>query len=167
MNKLFITLLFFLLLSFDGIAQVMAGSGASYGDEIKQFAPNFRLYYFPNHKICFGPEFALFPSKKENGVSEELVEWGFSGHYIFPISEHLAFYPLVGLNYAVETISYQDVVEETTSFGANLGAGFHLEYGSYFPFVEYKYVASELAQNVISLGVLINLKKPKKEAKEH
>jgi len=160
--------LFFMCLfaafSFNSSAQFMGGIGASYGDDIQQFAPNLRLYYFPNHKICLGPELAYFPTIEEKGIKKELMEYGFSGHYIFPLSEHLAFYPLVGLNFAIETKSHQDVVEEVTSFGANLGAGFHLECGRYFPYAEYKYVASALAQNVFSIGLLINIPNPKKES---
>ncbi len=135
----------------------MAGVGASYGDDIEQYAPNIRLYYFPSHKICFGPEFALFPTVKEGQVERKLTEYGISGHYIFQLNEYIGLYPLAGLNYAIETENFQDVVEEKTAFGANLGGGFHLEFGRYFPFAEYKYVASSLSQNVISVGLLINI----------
>ena len=144
-------------------AQIMIGAGGSYGDDIQQFAPNLRIYFFPNHKICFGPEFAYFPKIKEGGIEKELTEFGISGHYIFKLSESIGFYPLVGINYAIETERELDIHEEKTSLGLNLGGGFHLEYGRFFPFAEYKYVTSDLAQSVFSIGVLFNISKTEKE----
>ncbi len=162
--KIALPILFCLGFTQSSNAQFMLGAGGSYGDDIQQFAPNIRVYFFPNHKICLGPEFAYFPKIKEGALERELVEYGFSGHYIFKLSESIGFYPLLGINYAIETEKELDIHEEKTSLGLNLGAGFHLEYGRYFPFAEYKYVASDLAQSVFSIGVLFNLsKKEKKE----
>lgn len=144
-------------------AQIAAGFGASYGTDIQQYAPNFRVYYFPNDRICLGPEYAYFPKIKEGKLERELVEYGFSGHYIFNLSESIGFYPLIGINYAIETERELDTHHEKTSLGLNLGAGFHLEYGRYLPFIEYKYVASNLAQSVLSIGLLINLNTENKE----
>ena len=156
--KALLFMLFFVGLFSKGYSQFMAGFGGSYGDDINQFAPNVRVYYFPNHKICFGPEFAHFPSIKEGDVERELTEYGISGHYIFRLNSYLGFYPLIGINYSIEKEKEIGLEGETYSIGANLGAGFHLEFGRYFPFAEYKYVASGLPQNVFSIGVLINVK---------
>ena len=142
----------------------MGGIGISYGDDIQQYAPNLRLYYFPNHKICFGPEFAFFPETRERDVETKLTEYGFTGHFILNVTESLGIYPLLGLNYAVETEKSFGLHEETTSFGANLGAGLHLELENYFPYLEYKYVASGLAQNVVSIGILITIRNRKHES---
>jgi len=149
------------------IAQIMLGFGGSYGDDIQQFAPNFRVYYFPNHKICFGPEFAHFPRIKEREQERELTEYGFTGHYIFNVNERVGVFPLVGLNYAIERERELDQFEEESSFGLNIGGGIHIEYDRYFPYVEYKYVASRLAQSVFSIGVLININEPVKEENNH
>ena len=113
----------------------------------------------------FRARVCIFPNTKENGIERRLMEYGFSAHYIFTVGKYLGLYPLLGINYAIETEEYLDLHEEKTSLGANLGAGFHLEFGNYFPYVEYKYVASDLAQNVFSIGVLVTINKGGK--KEH
>lgn len=145
----------------------MAGVGGSYGDDIDQFAPNIRLYYFPNHKICLGPEVAYFPTVKEGELERELIEYNFSAHLIFNLTKRIAAFPAVGLNYSMETERELDIEKQESSLGLNLGGGIHLEYGRYFPYIEYKYVASNLPQNAFSIGVLINVGSGKNEDEEH
>lgn len=138
-------------------AQFAAGLGAVYGSDIDQFAPNLRVYLFPNDKICFGPEIAWFPSKTHDGIDRQLTEYNFSAHYVFELTHHLAAYPLLGVNYSVEKESGHGETHTESALGANLGGGVHLVFGRFLPFAEYKYVASELSQHVISIGALFTL----------
>lgn len=148
-------------------SQFAIGLGGAYGTDIEQFAPNLRVYYFPNEKICFGPEIAYFPSitEKIHGieVEKQLTEYNLTGHYIFELSPKLGVYPLFGLNYSVEKeTEYEDEhkIEMTEdAFGANLGAGLHLALGRFLPFAEYKYVTGNLRQHAFSIGVLFTFEK--------
>jgi len=160
-----VALLFTLLFS-NLNAQIAIGAGGVYGTDIEQFAPNLRAYYFPNEKICFGPEVAWFPEISEGEVERQLTEFNITGHYIFEVHHKVGAYPLFGFNYSIEKETEHDEEITEEALGLNLGAGLHLSYGRFLPFVEYKYVTGDLSQHAFSAGVLFILFDRKKQKHE-
>ncbi|GAB4232306.1 MAG: hypothetical protein Tsb0034_05020 [Ekhidna sp.] len=147
----------------------LLGGGPIYGDDIKEVGINIRTYYnHPNGKICFGPEFSIFKTNKEvvnadDMFEKDLYEINFNGHYFFPISEKLIYYPVVGLNYSSEkeTLIMNDQVEEMKKvrvFGLNIGSGLHFEISEkLMSYIEYDHLFSTLHQNSITFGILLKI----------
>lgn len=78
-------------------------------------------------------------------------------HYIFEIKEKVGLYPLLGLNYSVETESHNEETEKKDVFGASFGMRVHLTFNKWLPFAEYKYISGELSQSTVSIGLIYNL----------
>lgn len=148
---------------------LMFGLGGSYGTDIKQFAPNARIYYGLNEHICFGPEYSYFPTVTHGGYEVQLSEFGFVAHYIFEIKEKVGLFPLLGFNYSVEKESHNGESESVDAFAASFGGGFHVNVGNWLPFAEYKFITGKLSQSTISVGLLYNLHfgSDKHSEKEH
>ncbi len=158
LQKVLLILIGLFFLNKGNAQSVMVGVGGVYGTDIEQFAPNLRLYYGVNEALCFGPEFAYFPS--QFGTDEydiQLNEYGFVAHYIFEIIEKVGVYPLLGLNYSVETKIFPETRETKNAFGLSGGVGGHLTFGNFLPYAEYKFITGELSQSTISLGVIYNI----------
>ncbi|NOQ71120.1 MAG: outer membrane beta-barrel protein [Crocinitomix sp.] len=154
-----------------GLSQsIMFGAGGSYGTDIQQFAPNFRIYYGLTEHICFGPEFSYFPSIKHEEVDVQLTEYGFVAHYIFEIKHKAGIYPLIGINYSVENETHNEESHTTSAWGASMGLGVHFNFKNLLPFAEYKFITGELSQSTLSLGLIYNLhfgQKKHSETEEH
>lgn len=161
--KVVLTIGLFLAASMSFSQSVMFGAGGSYGTEIKQFAPNVRIYYGLTEHICFGPEFSYFPSVKHEDVDAQLTEYGFVGHYIFEIKHKAGIYPLIGINYSVENETHNEESSSKNAWGASFGAGFHLNFNNLLPFAEYKFITGELSQSTLSVGLIYNLHLGKKK----
>jgi len=153
------------------------GGSAEYNLTIDAPGVNFRGYYNIGKHICFGPEITLsFPKKViENGLEEDIFifETNLNAHYIFEIvEEKFSFYPLLGLNYTSERIEFTELetgISETETedfFGVNVGAGIHIPFKNVQPFIEYHYIAGELDEHVISVGLLYMLGR-RGEKEEH
>lgn len=119
-----------------GVAPGMAGV---FGKE-KGF--NTRFYFFPNHKICFGPEVNFFP-RKDHDLSDGM-EVSFNGHYIFELSERWGIYPLAGIGWKNE--------EEESGWRGNFGSGLHGSYGRFAPYIEYIYSAGFENEGIFLIG---------------
>lgn len=141
----------------------MFGAGATYGSDIQQIAPNFRIYYGVNERFCFGPEYSYFPSKNKEGYDVQLNEYGLVAHYIFEIKEKVGVFPLIGLNYSVEKEKMNEERNTTEAFGASFGLGFHMSFNNFLPYAEYKYITGELSQSTVSIGLIYNLRIGKKK----
>jgi len=128
--KLLISYAFWVGNELPATAQVAFGVGATYGTDINQFGPNFRLYYFPNDLICIGPEFSWF-SIKDEGVERDLTEYNISAHFIFEVSHTTALFPLMGINYSREKETIGGMVSSEEAFGLNLGGGAHWVLGRF------------------------------------
>jgi hypothetical protein len=142
---------------------IMFGAGGTYGTDIEQFAPNFRIYYGLTEHLCFGPEFSYFPTIKHEDVDVQLTEYGFVAHYIFEINHKAGAYPLIGINYSVENETHNGESSSKSALGASFGAGFHLNFNNFLPFAEYKFITGELSQSTISIGLIYNLNLGKKK----
>jgi hypothetical protein len=134
----------------------MIGTGGTYGSDIEQFAPNFRIYYGVNEHLCFGPEFTLFYLKTNENKWIKLKEYGFVVHYIFELKEHFGIYPLIGMNYSVEENKHSGSIHAINSLGASIGTGLHLNWKNILPYLEYKYTTGTLSQSTLSLGLVYN-----------
>jgi len=140
----------------------MIGAGGTYGSNIEQFAPNFRIYYGVNEHLCFGPEFSPFYLKTTENEWVKLNEYSFVAHYIFELKEHFGVYPLIGINYSVEENKHSGLTHSVSSLGASIGTGLHLNWKNILPYLEYKYITGTLSQSTLSLGLIYNIKlKPK------
>ena len=157
-----------LTINSSGFSQsLMFGFGGTYGTDIQQFAPNFRIYYGLSHEICFGPEYSYFPSTKHGDYDVQLNEFGWVIHYIFHVKEKAAVYPLLGLNYSIEKESINESMHQTSALGAAFGLGFHWNADRFLPFIEYKFITGKLSQSTISMGLIYNLKLGKKDDPIH
>ncbi|MFT5819809.1 MAG: hypothetical protein ACI8ZM_001034 [Crocinitomix sp.] len=136
---------------------LMFGVGGSYGADIQQFAPNFRIYYGLTEHICFGPEYSYFPSIKHGDTDVQLSEYGFVGHYIFEVKHIAGIYPLIGINYSVENEVHNEESHTTSALGASMGLGVHFNFKNFLPFAEYKYITGKLSQSTFSVGLIYNL----------
>lgn len=137
---------------------VMLGAGGSYGSDIEQFAPNFRVYYGLSHAICFGPEYSYFPKTMHGEEELQLMEYGFVAHYIFLVKDKLGIFPLVGFNYSVETSTEHGKSHTKEAAGSSVGLGLHYEFKNLLPYIEYKIISGELSQSTFSVGLIYNLK---------
>jgi len=135
---------------------IMVGGAVSYGSDINQFAPNIRVYYGPSEHLCFGPEFSYFPKVMKGHESIQLNEYGFVAHYIFDLKEKIGLYPLLGINYGLERSIISKSIHTEDSFGAAIGAGFHLYWNNILPFAEYQYITGRLSQSKVSIGIIYN-----------
>lgn len=149
-----ISLMLLSLISCNCHAQLLVGTGTSYGTDIQQFALHTRVYYYPSERICFGPEFSYFPKTSENGISRQLTEYGLAFHYIFELNEKLGIYPLTSFNYSREVENSHQHTQLNTAFGIGFGAGLHASFGDFFPFIEGKYLTGNLAQASVNAGVI-------------
>ncbi|MFT5618896.1 MAG: hypothetical protein ACI85I_002131 [Arenicella sp.] len=147
----------FVLLSFNCHAQLLIGTGATYGSDISQVAPQFRLYYYASEKLCFGPEFSYFPKTTEADIERQLTEYGFAIHYIFEVGEKIGIYPLTSINYSKEREWENHHLHTTEAFGLGVGGGLHGSFGNFLPFAEVKYLTGELKQTSISIGLIYNI----------
>ena len=154
------------------------GGSAEYNLTIDAPGANFRGYYNIGREVCFGPEITLsFPKKVvENGFEEDafIFETNLNAHYIFEVvEEKFSFYPLLGLNYTSERIEFTELetgISETENevfFGVNIGAGIHIPFKNVQPFIEYHYIAGELDEHVISVGLLYMLNRGRDEKEAH
>jgi len=162
----------FLALSFLGYTQKYSGGiGYSYASEVEASGVNLRAYYLATHHICFGPEVGIFarhyPNSEDRDHFEQITEYNLNGHYVFELSKSVGAYPLTGLNVTAETIGANGDKETEWFAGANLGAGFHYIHGKLGLLAEYKYVAGELPEQIITAGVFIMLGSKGKSEEHH
>jgi hypothetical protein len=164
-------LLFFLFLFKTGIPQthhheeeegrdrfLSAGGSGIYGTGPGKAGINLRSYYnIGEAKLCFGPEFSIFQKTEHHGTSLRIMEIGLIGHYIVHMTPHVGIYPLGGPNLSIERFGAGHEGERIEYlWGVNAGGGVHLAFGHWAPYVEWKYVAGEAEQHVLSVGVLCN-----------
>lgn len=147
MKQLLITLLF--------VPSVLIGqmkeSGVAPGASVvlgEHTGVNLRFHYFPSHKMCFGLESNLFP-KSGQSLSEGM-ELTLNGHFIFEMSEHWGFYPLVGAGWKN--------LEHESGFRALTGAGLHGNYGRLAPYAEYIYSSGFEPEGIFIIGTFYTIK---------
>ncbi len=165
LRNTFCTLLFCVLGAINLKAQTYSlGLATAYGDDIETFGIHTRAYVnSKNQRFCAGPEFTYFLKSSHRDGSDleerELFEVNLNMHFIFELSHHFGFYPLMGLNYSNERASFYhndqlDHEELIRKWGLNLGGGFHyMASPNWIIFIEFDHLFSELSQNNALLGV--------------
>ncbi len=158
-----------LLFTLGGYSQQgwMAGAAPSLELEYGLVGVNSRLYYGPNHRICFGPEFTLFPYQAfEENYDISIIDLNINAHYIFEVSHKLGVYPLAGINHTSERERFIDRSETNTerAFGLNYGAGLHVNLNQLFVFSEFKGVTGELNGEFLTVGVIFLISKPQQKS---
>lgn len=127
---------------------VSIGVGGTYSIPLEAAGINTRVYYNIGEHICFGPEFSFF---KKGEL--EVLDFNFIGHYVFE-TELVGIYPLVGMNYTIENHAH----ESESAFGAVFGGGLHRNFGAITIFTEYSHVQSELRDDFVTVGAMINIR---------
>ncbi|NAS14050.1 outer membrane beta-barrel protein [Poritiphilus flavus] len=145
----------------------MAGAAPSLELEYGLVGVNSRLYYGPNPKVCFGPEFTLFPYQAfEENYDISIVDLNLNAHYIFELSHKFGVYPLAGINHTTERERFIDRSETNSenAFGLNYGLGFHINVNQFFIFSEFKGVTGELNGEFLTVGVIFLISKTQQKA---
>ena len=124
------------------------GLGASYSFELEAVGINSRVYYNLGEHLCMGPEFSYFKKGEKTVYDFDLVV-----HYIFE-TKFAGLYPVVGLNYTLEETVHHTEKEA----GVVFGAGAHRNFNKLTVFIEYAHVESNLADDFITVGLMIHLK---------
>jgi hypothetical protein len=124
------------------------GLGTSYSFELESVGINSRVYYNLGEHLCMGPEFSYFKKGEETVYDFDLV-----AHYIFE-TKFAGLYPLAGFNYTIEENEHHTEKEA----GCVFGAGAHRNFNKLTVFLEYAHVESKLADDFITVGLMINLK---------
>lgn len=128
------------------------------------YGMNGRFYYGLSEAFCFGPEISYFPSQNiGDSVEKSILELNVNAHYILQLNKRLGVYPLFGINYTEEKENYLNSTEKTDAFGINYGAGMHYNINDLFFFTEFKGIVGQLKAEFITLGMIYNFKKRKKE----
>jgi len=159
--------------SLKGIAQegIIGGLGASYELDQQLYGVNARLFYAPNHHVCFGPEVSYFPYQDINSEYEEtIIDLNINAHYIFELTHKLGVYPLSGINYSIEKerlLTNSSETEELDALGLNYGVGAHYNVGKMFLFVEFKGLIGRLSDEFITIGTIFRIASKKDKNKEH
>jgi hypothetical protein len=101
----------------------------------------------------------VYQKARAHGHPFRTIELGMIGHYIFHLSPHSGIYPLTGPNMTLERIQKGDLGTEMEKFwGWSAGAGIHLAFGHWAPYVEWKYLFGKASQQVISAGLICNFR---------
>ena len=127
---------------------VTVGLGTSYSLNLETIGINSRVYYNLGEHICFGPEFSFFKKDEEKVYDIDII-----GHYIFE-TKLAGLYPLIGLNYTIEESTHHTEKE----FGVVFGAGAHRNFNKITVFAEYAHVESDLKDDFITIGLMLNFK---------
>ena len=127
---------------------ITVGLGASYSIILESVGVNSRVYYNLGEHICFGPEFSFFKKGEEKAYDIDIIS-----HYIFD-TKFAGLYPLLGVNYTIE----ESVHHTKKEIGVVFGAGAHRNFKKLNVFAEYSHVESKLADDFITVGLMINLK---------
>lgn len=149
---------------------VSVGGGPIGSLELGTPGINLRTYYNHGEHVCGGIEASVFlPSRHHTLVDAEVTEYlseiNLNIHYVFELTHHLGWYPVVGFNATRirETVTGPWLTEADVHIvqaaGANLGGGLHGKFKRWSPYLEYKYVAGELADHFIAAGVVFTFSK--------
>ena len=124
------------------------GVGATYSFKLEAVGVNARAYYNIGEKWCFGPEFSYV---KNNEAT--LYDMSVIGHYIFE-TPLVGIYPVVGGNYSIEEGEHETI----NAFGVVFGGGVHRNFNKVTVFAEYTHIQSELQDDFVSLGLMLNIR---------
>ena len=126
------------------------GIGGIYSLDIDLLGINGRMYYNLGESFCFGPEYAYFKSD-----DYEIADLDFVAHYIFE-TPLVGIYPLVGVNYTVETdLEHEETIDK---LGLIFGAGIHRNFKNYTFFVEYSRVELGIDDQFVTSGIMYNFR---------
>jgi len=139
----------------------LLGAGITYCSYIGNPGANLNVTYRLIGGLHVGPDFSaiLNNEEKENGtaVIRKELEYNLNAHYIFELSEKLAVYPLIGINYSKVTIHPEgEEADKRWISACNSGGGVEYSLNKTRLFFESKYV-SKLEKYDLTLGILFAL----------
>jgi outer membrane immunogenic protein len=158
MKKLFVLIVISLACYGASSAQVRVGGMLGYGTEVEQWGLGLTGEFFLNEKMSIAPGLLFYFPEKNNGVKVSVWELNGNFQYYFVTDEPVSVYGLAGLNLTTVKVKFDDTFPGTadnseSELGLNLGIGANFHVGNVLPFAELKYVAGDIDQAVISLGV--------------
>ena len=139
--------------------QARVGGMLGYGSETEQWGLGINGEFFFHERMAVSPGlFFYFPETNE-GFKYAFWELNGNFHYYFFSEDALSLYGLAGLNLTTAKVERDrdfldsDTRSSDSEAGLNIGLGANFHVGSVLPFAELKYVAGDIDQAVLFLGV--------------
>jgi outer membrane immunogenic protein len=158
--------MFVMGLAVASFAQVRVGGMVGYGSDINQWGLGANAEFFFNNssKMAIAPKLMFYFPQKSGGIKYSYWELNGDFHYYFVKDNPVGIYGLAGLNLTtVRTKAAANYLEgydnSHSELGVNLGLGMNVDVGSVLPFAEVKYIAGNISQTVIFLGLKIPVSK--------
>jgi hypothetical protein len=141
------------------LAQVRIGGMLGYGSEADQWGLGVNSEFLFNEKMAVAPSLFFYFPETAGGFKYSFWELNGNFHYYFFSQDAISLYGLAGLNLTTAKVKRDrdflegDAERSNSEAGLNLGLGANFHVGSVLPFAELKYVAGEIDQAVLFLGV--------------
>jgi outer membrane immunogenic protein len=165
MKKIVLISAICLLSTVASMAQSRVGGILGYGSEVDRWGLGINGEFMVSDRIGLSPSLFFYFPEKTAGLKYSYWELNGNVHYYFFKQDVLNLYGLAGLNLTTVNIKRdRDFLDNTktgshSEAGLNLGVGSHLDLGSALPFAELKYVAGDIDQVVLWLGVKFPLRR--------
>jgi outer membrane protein X len=158
MKKLFLVSLVTLACSAASLGQVRLGGMLGYGSETEQWGLGINGEFVFHERMAIAPSLFFYFPEKAGGFKYSYWEVNGNFHYYFLRQEVVGLYGLAGLNLTTARITrdndFIDGADRSNSeAGLNLGLGANFDVGSVIPYGEIKYVAGDIDQAVLFLGI--------------
>jgi hypothetical protein len=139
----------------------LLGTGITYCSYVQNPGVNLNITYRVFANLHIGPDFSAILNKEvtENGVKiiRKELEYNFNGQYLFDISEKVALYPLVGINFSKITIHPEnETADKRLVTALNTGGGIEIKIKRVRLFFESKFV-TKFPKYDLTTGVLFQL----------
>lgn len=137
------------------------GTGITYCSYIDSPGLNLNVTYRVFGNFHIGPDFSalLTHEREENGriVKQKELEYNLNAHQLFDVDDHLALYPLVGINWSKVTVHPEGEDANVTWLTAlNTGGGAEFKLKGLRLFLESKWV-SRLNKFDVTTGIVLPL----------
>jgi hypothetical protein len=163
MKKLLLILGISMVFTAASNAQIRVGGMLGYGSQISQWGLGLNGEFFINEKMAIAPSLLFYFPEKSGGYKYSYWELNGNFHYYFLSQEVVSLYGLAGLNMTTARIRRNNdfingVDRSNSQAGLNIGFGANFNLGTVIPFAELKYIAGNIDQAVLFLGVKLPIK---------
>jgi len=164
MKKSVLTILMILLLAAASMAQIRVGGFLGYGSGVDRWGLGANGEFMFNDRMALSPSILFYFPETISGLKYSYWELNGNFHYYFLRQDVVNVYGLAGLNLTTAKVRRDagfldsSTSRTNTEAGLNLGLGTHLDLGPVMPFAELKYVAGNVDQMVLWLGLKVPLR---------
>ena len=163
MKKVFLVCFLCIGISAASFAQARIGGMLGYGSETEQWGLGVNGEFFFHERMAITPSLFFYFPETHGGFKFSYWEANGDFHYYFLSQDVVSLYGLAGLNLTTAKVrrdnNFIDGGESSNSeAGINLGFGANLKLGSIIPFGELKYVAGDIDQAVLFVGLKFPLR---------